>query len=82
MQAVFRIVEKPCSSGFQSKIDTSKILQENNSAYKILKSGIILEEDYSIYNLACFDVGNIIIKKDGTIMIKNANGWKKLQYTD
>ena len=70
------------ASGFQSKIDTSKILQENNAEYKILKSGIILEENYSIYNLACFDVGNIIMKKDGTIMIKNNNGWKKLQYTD
>ncbi len=70
------------ASGFQSKIDTSKILQENDAEYKILKIGIILEEDYSIYNLVCLDVGNIIMKKDGTIMIKNFNGWKKLQYSD
>lgn len=69
------------ASGFQSKLDTSKILQENNEAYKILKDGVVLEKDYSIYNLDCFDVGNIIMKKDGSTSVKTSAGLKKLQYS-
>lgn len=69
------------ASGFQSKIDTSKILQENNEEYKILKDGVVLEKDYSIYNTICFDVGNVIIKKDGSTAIKTSDGLKTLQYS-